>query len=98
ADDIGARHAGEIEYVFGTLDSVARVPWTPEDRVLSDAIMTYWTAFARTDTPGGAGLPAWPPYTPGNGQVQLLDATIRSAPDVHRARYEVLDAALGVRP
>ncbi len=98
ADDIGARHAGEIEYVFGTLDSVARVPWTPEDRALSDAIMTYWTAFARTGTPGGAGLPAWPPYTPGNGQVQLLDATIRSAPDVHRARYEVLDAALGVRP
>ena len=28
--DIGARHAGEIEYVFGTLDlSLPKVPWEP---------------------------------------------------------------------
>jgi para-nitrobenzyl esterase len=98
ADDIGARHAGEIEYVLGTLDSVARVPWAPEDRVLSDAIMTYWTTFARSGTPGGQGLPAWPPYSAGTGQVQYLDTTIRSGPDAHRARYELLDAILGARP
>ena len=30
AADIGARHAGEIEYVFGQLDSVPKVTWTPE--------------------------------------------------------------------
>ena len=28
AKDIGARHAGEIEYVFGQLDSVPNVTWT----------------------------------------------------------------------
>jgi para-nitrobenzyl esterase len=31
AADVGARHAGEIEYVFGTLDSVPKVE-QPEDR------------------------------------------------------------------
>ena len=42
--DIGARHAGEIEYVFGTLDSRKGVPWEPIDRTLSDAMTSYWTA------------------------------------------------------
>lgn len=98
SDDIGARHAGEIEYVFGTLDSVARVPWAQEDRVLSDALMTYWTTFARTGTPGAPGLPAWPRYEAGTGQVQQLDTTIRTAPDADRARYELLDSILGARP
>ena len=36
--DIGARHAGEIEYVFGTLDSVRQVTWESSDRTLSDAM------------------------------------------------------------
>ena len=30
--DIGARHAGEIEYVFGQLDTVEKVVWQEEDR------------------------------------------------------------------
>ena len=45
--DIGARHAGEIEYVFGTLDSIKNVTWEAADRKLSDAIVTYWSNFAR---------------------------------------------------
>ena len=30
AADIGARHAGEIEYVFGQLDTVPKVTWEAE--------------------------------------------------------------------
>ena len=60
AEDVGARHAGEIEYVFGTLDTVKNVTWTPADRTLSDAIGKYWTNFARTGNPNGDGLQAWP--------------------------------------
>ena len=33
AADVGARHAGEIEYVFGALDSAPKVPWQPADRL-----------------------------------------------------------------
>ena len=51
--DIGARHAGEIEYVFGTLDSVKGVKWTDADRALSSAIMAYWTNFAKSGDPNG---------------------------------------------
>src|SRR5262249_29608744 len=58
--DIGARHAGEIQYVFGTLTSVPGVTWEPGDTALSDAMTSYWANFARTGDPNGHGLPAWP--------------------------------------
>jgi len=89
--DIGARHAGEIEYVFGALDSLKNVPWEPSDRKLSDAMTTYWATFARRGDPNGSGLPAWPRYDQG-GRVMHLDETIRDADDPLRPRYEALDA------
>ncbi|HXW03670.1 MAG TPA: carboxylesterase family protein [Vicinamibacterales bacterium] len=88
--DVGARHAGEIEYVFGALDSLPTVPWEDSDRRLSDAMMTYWTNFARSGDPNGAGLPKWPRYDSG-GRVLHLDETIRDAADERRPRYEALD-------
>jgi para-nitrobenzyl esterase len=94
ARDIGARHAGEIEYVFGTLAlSLPRVPWEAADRQLSDAMMTYWSNFARTGDPNGTGLPKWPRYDR-DQRVLHLDVTIGDAPDTTRARYEALDAFL----
>ena len=91
--DIGARHAGEIEYVFGSLGlSLPKVPWEPADRALSDAMTTYWANFARTGDPNGAGLPVWPRYTADNRRVLHLDVTIKAADDVMRPRYEAIDA------
>lgn len=91
--DIGARHAGEIEYVFGTLDSVPKVTWAGEDRTLSDRMMSYWSNFARTGNPNGQGLPQWPAYNAVTGDGVLhLDTTIAAKKDAFRARYEALDA------
>ena len=89
--DIGARHAGEIEYVFGALDSIRNVRWEDTDRKLSDLIVTYWTNFARTGDPNGAGLPAWPRYDQG-ARVLHLDETTRDMADTQRPRYVALDA------
>ena len=103
AEAVGARHAGEIEYVFGTLDTVKGVEWTPADRALSEAIGRYWTNFARSGNPNGDGLQAWPALgpLPGAGTVQDmgprmidLDATTQAIPEPHRARYEALDQLL----
>jgi para-nitrobenzyl esterase len=92
ARDIGARHAGDIEYVFGTLEqSLPKVPWQPSDRTLSNAMTTYWANFAKKGDPNGRGLPKWPRYD-ATGRVLHLDETIRDAPDSRRARYEALDA------
>lgn len=91
--DVGARHAGEIEYVFGALElSLPKVPWEPVDRKLSDAMTTYWANFARTGDPNGAGLPAWPRYEASARRVLHLDEAITDTADTLRPRYEALDA------
>jgi para-nitrobenzyl esterase len=92
ARDIGARHAGEIEYVFGSLDSRKGVPWEPIDRTLSDAMTSYWAAFARSGEPKAKGLPRWPRFAGDTGQVLHLDDKIAAKPDTQRPRYEALDA------
>jgi para-nitrobenzyl esterase len=90
--DVGARHAGEIEYVFGALDlSLPKVPWEPSDRKLSDAMTSYWANFARTGDPNGPGLPKWPRYEAAGRRVLHLDETIVEREDRTRARYEALD-------
>jgi para-nitrobenzyl esterase len=90
--DVGARHAGEIEYVFGALKlSLPNVPWEAADRTLSDAMTTYWANFARTGNPSGSGLPEWPRYDE-TLQVLHLDTKIHPATDSLRPRYEAWDA------
>ena len=96
AKDVGARHAGEIEYVFGQLDSVPKVTWDKSDRALSDQMMSYWSNFARSGDPNGSGLPSWPRYEKSTGyQVMHLDETSNASPDTTRKRYETIDAISG---
>jgi para-nitrobenzyl esterase len=84
-----AFHSDDIEYVFGTLDT--RPGWTvsADDRKLSDEMMSYWTNFAKTGDPNGAGLPVWPKYDKDDSLIHL-DSTITSGPDTLRGRYEFL--------
>ena len=87
----GAYHSAEIEFVFGALAS-KKLPWRPEDEALSDLMSTYWSNFAKSGDPNGAGLPGWPTYeSQGRYAVMHLDAKSHEAPDDHRARYEFLD-------
>jgi para-nitrobenzyl esterase len=87
-----APHAGEIEYVFGML-SAKNLPWTPEDRQVSCILAGYWTNFAKTGDPNGAGLPQWPLYRDGDGyQVMHLKASPTASSDERRGRYLFLDS------
>lgn len=93
ASEMGARHAGEIEYVFQTLKSVD-VPWTEDDFKVSDTMSSYWANFVKSGNPNGKDLPEWPAYQKNNGYqtMHLLDAKTHAAPEAHRARYEFLSA------
>jgi len=82
-------HSDDIEYVFGTLDTRPGGTVRPEDRKLSEQMMSYWTNFARTGDPNGPGLPEWPKCGKGDELIHL-DSTITSGPDTLRPRYEFL--------
>jgi para-nitrobenzyl esterase len=84
-----AFHSDDIEYVFGTLDARPGAEWLPENRRLSDEVMSYWTNFAKTGDPNGAGLPPWPRFDRDDA-VMHLDSETTAAPDTTRARYEFL--------
>ena len=87
----GAVHSAEIEYVFGVL-KWKKIPWQPVDFKVSDAMMTYWSNFARTGHPDGGGLPHWPQYTPQDRQMLVLGPHIHARPATDQKRFEFLDS------
>ncbi|HEX7849454.1 MAG TPA: carboxylesterase family protein [Sphingomonas sp.] len=66
AAGLHAFHASELPYVFGTTGTLGpnwpKIPDTPEEHALSDAMLDYWTSFARDGNPVAAKAPAWPAY------------------------------------
>jgi para-nitrobenzyl esterase len=68
ADEAGlhAFHASELPYVFGAFEGTPpawpRIPDTAAERKLSDAMLGYWTSFARSGKPQAAGAPDWPTF------------------------------------
>jgi para-nitrobenzyl esterase len=59
----GAYHASELDYIFDLNETpIANPGLTPAQQDLSDAMIGYWTQFARSGDPNSAGAPAWPPY------------------------------------
>jgi para-nitrobenzyl esterase len=69
--DLCAFHASELPFVFGHVGQHARLPpnWPRPngkfDKSLSDAMIGYWTGFARIGHPVHDGLPEWPAYAEG---------------------------------
>jgi para-nitrobenzyl esterase len=63
--DVGACHAVDLPFTFGTLDREGWGEWVgdPDDAEgLSRSVREAWATFARTGDPAAKGLPAWPAY------------------------------------
>jgi len=89
-------HASEVPYVFGADRLPAfwpKPPGTAEDTAMSDAIMGYWTSFARTGAPQAAGEPAWPLFGLDHAYMAFKDAPQPSA-DLMPGMYELNEAVV----
>jgi para-nitrobenzyl esterase len=112
----GPTHASELAYVFNNLDKPREVPdpsspevasKSPEDIKLADQMSSYWTNFAKTGNPNGAGLPMWPQVTKlKENQAFLLDVNSHPGDTMTPAQHELYEALfnrdvaqpLGIKP
>jgi len=71
-------HASELPYVFGTLDSTPplwpKIPNSDDERKLSDAMVGYWSSFARSGHPTAKDEPEWPAYGSTGTYMDITDA------------------------
>jgi para-nitrobenzyl esterase len=90
-------HASELPFVFGTFDKTPpmwpKVPDTDKERKLSDAIIGYWTSFAKSGAPTAADAPAWAPFGSNESYMAIADTLHPSQhllPGMYRLNEEVV--------
>ena len=92
---LGACHAVELGFVFGTHDKGGAKQFFgegPEADALSAVTRAAWVRFARTGDPAGDSSPKWPSYEPSNRSTMILSTSPRteSAPaEEIRAAWEM---------
>ena len=70
---LGAYHSSELQYLFPGID-VFGLPTTlsSQQMQLSDAMVSYWTQFAKKGDPNSSGEPLWSPYSASTDEFQSL--------------------------
>ena len=68
----GSPHGQEVAYVFQHLNPQQA---SKSDLVVSDAMASYWTNFAKYGNPNEAGLPIWPAFSDANPVVMHFNQT-----------------------
>lgn len=86
----GTAHAQERQYVFDTLHT-SPFPTDANDQVQAQHAATYWTNFAKTGDPNGAGQPKWPRYSAASDQLlEFTNAGPVAKVSPHRERWEAI--------
>ncbi|MBS0274231.1 MAG: carboxylesterase family protein [Proteobacteria bacterium] len=92
-----AFHGSELPFMFGTMDRTPKlwpkIPATPEEAKLSEAMLDYWTSFTRTGDPHATNEPAWPAYDSTAGYMHFTDTPHPAhhlMPGMYRLHEEVM--------
>jgi para-nitrobenzyl esterase len=102
----GARHGGEVAYVFDRLRPVEIGPVVADrfnvpagtygvserDLQVAKMLQQYWIGFARAGSPAVAGQPVWPAYEP-EGDVALVISNegVQAQSGVRRAQLDLIE-------
>jgi len=84
----GAAHASELAFVFGTIPAAADK--TSHD--VSDAMVRYWTQFAKTGDPNQSGLSAWPAFQKGDEAYLEIGDPIHAAKDLNKEKLDLFES------
>jgi para-nitrobenzyl esterase len=87
----GASHAAELEYVFASRDAANH---TQAYLYLSDAMVSYWTQFAKSGDPNTAELTPWPKYDEASDVNILLDSVITVESNYLMENLDMIDEAM----
>jgi para-nitrobenzyl esterase len=99
ARGLHAFHASELPYVFGHVGRDAPLndnwprPEGPEDEALSEAMISYWTSFAKTGAPSAPGQPTWPAYEPNKSYMNFAakpEVSTNLMPGMYTLNEEVM--------
>jgi para-nitrobenzyl esterase len=80
ADEAGlhAFHASELPFVFGTAGQTPphwpKIADSPSETALSEAMLGYWSSFARSGRPSALNEPDWPAYGSTSAYMKFTDA------------------------
>jgi para-nitrobenzyl esterase len=89
---LGAFHALEISYVFGTMNE--HWGFDATDRKLSEVMSSYWVNFAKNGNPNGKGLPEWPAYTKAHDMHLELGDEIRTGTGLRKKYCDAIESLL----
>lgn len=81
-------HGAELPYVFLYEFGGG---WSAGQREIGAKMSKYWTNFAKTGNPNGPGLPSWPAFDPGTGEVMYLGKSFGPGAMPDRAEHALMD-------
>jgi len=99
ADEAGLHgfHGSEIPYVFGAFDRTPALwpknPDTPQEHAYADAVIDYWTSFARTGKPRATNAPDWPAYGESRAYMAFRESPVPST-HLYPGMFELHDEAV----
>ncbi|MGA3135401.1 MAG: carboxylesterase family protein [Terracidiphilus sp.] len=91
-EGFGAWHGREVPYVFGHLNELQNEVPSATDRVISDAMGTYWTNFAKYGDPNGKNMPKWPAFSDAHPDLMYFAGTPHAGPVPNEEGLKALDA------
>jgi carboxylesterase type B/CubicO group peptidase (beta-lactamase class C family) len=92
---IGAFHAAELPFVFGSVPLASQRVWerSADDTTLARVMSGYWVNFAKTGNPNGPAVPRWESYGT-TGNYQTIGHRIGAGSDTLPRRIAPFVAAL----